>query len=74
MLDKMKNIHSYIFDMGAGQCFKNYEDAEDALIKRNFPDISQNDQTRAHFLPETFLPKVPRAVILQRSTRRKREV
>merc|ERR1719312_1500176 len=62
MLDKMKKIHSYIFIMGGGQCLENYEDAEDALIKRNFPDISQNDQTRAHFLPETFLPKVPRAV------------
>merc|ERR1719312_2321489 len=62
MLDKMKKTHSYIFDMGAGQCLENYEDAEDALIKRNFPDISQNDQQSAVFLPETFLPKVPRAV------------
>merc|ERR1719312_1712571 len=62
MLDKIKKIHSYIFDMGAGQYFENYEDAEDALIKRNFPDISQNCQTSPVFLPETFLPKVPRAV------------
>merc|ERR1719206_277049 len=62
MLDKMKKIHSYIFDVGAGQYFENYEDAEDALIKRNFPDISQNCQTSAVFLPETSLPKVPRAV------------
>merc|ERR1719312_1316004 len=62
MLDKMKKIHSYIFIMGAGQCLENYKDAEDALIKRNFPDISQNDQQSAVFLPETFLPKVPRAV------------
>merc|ERR1719312_1778690 len=62
MLDKMKKFHSYLFDMGAGQCFQNYEDAEDALMKRNFPDISQNCQTSAVFLPETFLPKVPRAV------------
>merc|ERR1719312_2045957 len=62
MLDKMKKFHSYIFDMGAGQCFQNYEDAEDALIKRNFPDISQNCQQSPVFLPETFLPKVPRAV------------
>ena len=58
----MKKIHSYIFDMGAGQCFQKYEDAEDALIKRNFPDISNNCQQSAVFLPETFLPKVPRAV------------
>merc|ERR1719312_2131188 len=62
MLDKMKKIHSYIFDMGAGQCFQNYEDAEDALIKRNLPDISNDCQQNAVFLPETFLPKVPRAV------------
>ena len=62
MLDKMKKIHSYIFDMGAGQYFESYEDAADALLKRNFPDISMNCQESAVFLPETFLPKVPRAV------------
>ena len=62
MLDKMRKIHSYIFDMGAGQYFENYEDAEDALIKRNFPDISNDCQQSPVFLPETFLPKVPRAV------------
>ena len=40
VLDKMKKTHSYIFDMGAGQCFENYEDAEDELVKRNFPELS----------------------------------
>merc|ERR1719206_1337647 len=62
MLDKMKKIHSYIFDMGPGEYFENYEDAEDALIKRNFPDISNDCQKSPVFLPETFIPKVPRAV------------
>ena len=62
VLDKMKKMHSYIFDMGAGQYFENIEDAEDELIKRNFPDISNNCQQKAVFVPETFLPKVPRAV------------
>ena len=44
MLDKMKKIHTYMFDMGAGQYFENYQDAEDALIKRNFPDMFKNCQ------------------------------
>merc|ERR1712013_200434 len=60
--NRMKKTHSYIFDMGAGQYFETYEDAEDALIKRNFPDISNDCQQSPAFLPETFLPKVPRAV------------
>ena len=28
LLDKMKKRHSYVFDMGAGKYFENYEDAE----------------------------------------------
>ena len=60
--NKMKKTHSYIFDMGAGKYFNNFEEAEDELLKRNFPDISNNLQNRAVFLPETYLPKVPRAV------------
>ena len=61
--EKMKKVHSYIFDMGGGKYFENYEDAEDELLKRNFPDIFNNCQKGAVFVPETFLPKVPRAVV-----------
>merc|ERR1712013_502350 len=60
--NKMKKTHSYIFDMGAGKYFNNFQEAEDELLKRNFPDISNNLQNKAVFLPETYMPKVPRAV------------
>jgi len=60
--NKIKKTHSYIFDMGAGKYFKNFEEAEDELLKRNFPDIFKDCQKRAVFLPETYLIKVPRAV------------
>ena len=60
--EKMKRFHSYVFNMGAGQYFTNYEEAEDELLKRNFPKIANDDQDIPIFVPETFLPKVPRAV------------
>ena len=60
--DKMKKHHSYVFNMGAGNYFTNYEEAEDQLLKRNFPKIAEDCQDSAIFVPETFLPKVPRAV------------
>ena len=60
--DRMKNHHSFSFNMGAGKYFDKFEDAEDELLKRNFPTISDDCQDCAIFVPETFLPKVPRAV------------
>ena len=60
--EKMKKFHSYIFNMGAGKYFTNYEEAEDELLKRNFPDVAEDCQASAIFVPETFLPKIPRAV------------
>ena len=50
--------------MGAGKYFTNYKEAEDELLKRNFPDIAEDYQESAIFVPESFLPKVPRAVTL----------
>merc|ERR1719317_226342 len=60
--NKMKKTHSYIFNMGAGKYFNDFEEAEDELLKRNFPGIFKNCQKTAVYLPETYLPKVPRAV------------
>ena len=60
--DNMKKNHSYIFNMGANQYFDNYQDAEEALLTRNFPLLASGCQVSPIFLPESFLPKVPKAV------------
>merc|ERR1719312_1391185 len=72
--NEMKKMHSYIFDMGGGKYFTNFEEAEDELLKRNFPDIFKNCQKRAMFLPETYLPKVPRAVDTERYEAKKKNL
>ena len=60
--EKMRRQHPYVFDMGGGKYFKNYEEAADELLARNFPEIAEDKQVRAVFVPETYLPRVPRAV------------
>ena len=62
VLEKMRRQHPYVFDMGGGKYFKNHEEAAEELLKRNFPEIAEDKQVRAVFIPETYLPTVPRAV------------
>ena len=63
---EMAKGHSYVFNMGHGHIipFKDYKVAAKALMERNFPDILHDRQTKAVFLPETHLPKMPRLVDL----------
>ena len=58
--------HPYGFILGHGRntAFKDYKEAAKFLMERNIPDIAQDRQTKAIFIPETHLPKMPRIVDL----------
>ena len=63
---QMARGHSYAFNMGSGKTisYQNYQEAAKALLERNMPEILHNRQTEVVFLPESHLPKIPRAVDL----------
>merc|ERR1712004_182753 len=44
--------------------FKDYKEAANALMERNFPEILHDRQTKVVFIPETHLPKMPHIVDL----------
>ena len=62
----MAKGHGYGFNMGHGRIipFKDYKEAAEALMERNFPDILHNSQSEVVFIPETHLPKMPHIVDL----------
>ena len=64
--EQMAKGHGYGFNMGHGRIipFKDYKEAAEALMERNFPDILHNRQTEVVFIPETHLPKMPHIVDL----------
>merc|ERR1712004_891885 len=64
--EQMAKGHAYGFNMGHGKIipFKNYKEAAEALMERNFPEILNNRQTEVVFIPETHLPKMPHIVDL----------
>ena len=62
LLENMNKGHQHIFNMGGGKLYNNYRDAEEELLERNMPEIYNDQQKNAVFIPETYLPKVPRAV------------
>merc|ERR1712004_269756 len=45
--------------------FKDYKEAAEALMERNFPEILHDRQTKVIFIPETHLPKMPHIVDLE---------
>ena len=59
--------------MGHGKIihFKDYKEAAEALMVRNYPDILNDKQTTVVFIPETHLPKMPHIVDLQKFQARK---
>ena len=69
----MANGHPYGFNMGHGQIihFNDYREAAKALMERNMPEVVHDTQTKALFLPETHLPKMPRLVDLEEFERKK---
>merc|ERR1712004_642097 len=64
--EQMAKGHGYGFNMGHGKIipFKDYKEAAEALMERNFPEILHNRQTEVVFIPETHLPKMPHIVDL----------
>ena len=64
--EQMAKGHAYGFNMGHGKIipFKDYKEAAEALMERNFPEILHNRQTKVVFIPETHLPKMPHIVDL----------
>ena len=60
----MAKGHPYMFNMGSGKTisYQNYQEAVRFLMERNFPELLHNRQTKVVLIPETHLPKVPRAV------------
>ena len=64
--EQMAKGHAYGFNMGHGKIipFKDYKEAAEALMERNFPEILHDRQTEVVFIPETHLPKMPHIVDL----------
>ena len=64
--EQMAKGHGYGFNMGHGRIipFKDYKEAAEALMERNFPEILHDRQTKVIFIPETHLPKMPHVVDL----------
>ena len=60
--ERMAKGHPYIFNMGHGKSFQDYKEAANALMERNMQEVLHNRQTGVVFIPESHLPKVPRAV------------
>merc|ERR1719494_1505323 len=65
--EQMAKGHGYGFNMGHGKItpFKDYKEAAEALMERNFPEILHDRQTKVVFIPETHLPKMPHIVDLE---------
>ena len=70
----MAKGHPYAFNMGHGIIipFKDYKEAAAALMERNMPEVLTGHQTKAVFVPETHLPKMPRVTDLEQFEERKK--
>ena len=62
MKKRLQKNFPYIFNLGGGSCYDNYKQAVDALVKRDLPDIYNDEQSNVIFVPEEFVPSAPRAV------------
>ena len=74
--EQMAKGHPYAFNLGSGQSFsyQNYEQAAEALMERNLPEVLHNKQTKVVFLPQAHLPKMPRVVDLNAYEAKKRRL
>merc|ERR1719410_299072 len=72
----MAKDHPYGFLMGHNKKipFSNYKEAAKALMERNLPQIVEDRQTEAVFMPETHLPTVPRVVDMQKYEEKKKDL
>merc|ERR1719219_2282293 len=55
MQEELKKWHGYAFNMGNGNLFTDYYEAQDELLKRNLEDIHNDKQRGAIYIPETNL-------------------
>ena len=71
--EQMAKGHVYAFNMGNNNIipFKDFREAVRVLMERNMPEVLQNRQTEAIFMPEAHLPNMPRVVDEQRYMTRK---
>merc|ERR1719471_417653 len=58
----------------SGKVLETYEEAVNALMERNMPDVLHDKQTKVIFLPETHLPKKPRVVDPKRFLERRKKL
>ena len=74
--EQMAKGHSYAFNMGNNNIipFMDFQEAAKVLMKRNMPEVLQNRQRKAVFMPETHLPNMPRVVDQQRYEARKKNL
>ena len=74
--EQMSKGHPYGFNMGHNRNFpfNKYEEAAEALMERNLPQILEDKQTEVVFMPETHLPVEPRIVDMQRYSKIKKEL
>ena len=61
---QMAKDHSYAFNMGNNNIipFQNFQGAAKELMKRNMPEVLNNIQKEAVFMPNVHLPKMPSVV------------
>ena len=60
----MAKGHIYAFNMGNNNIihFRNFQEAGKELMKRNMPEVLNDSQTGAVFMPEAHLPTNPMVV------------
>merc|ERR550532_3935760 len=74
--EQMAKGHSYAFNMGNNRIipFQDFQLVLKILMERNMSEVLYNRQTEAVFMPETYLPNMPRVVDEQRYQTRKRKL
>merc|ERR1711884_283013 len=74
--EAMAKDHPYGFIMGHNRSipFSNYKEAANALMGRTLPQILEDRQTEAVFMPDTHLPTAPRVVDMQKYEERKKDL
>merc|ERR1719295_747488 len=72
----MAKRYPYAFNMGHGKIipFKDYKEAGVVLMERNMPEVLHGTQTKAIFIPDAHLPKMPRVVDLEEFEKKKKSL
>merc|ERR1712110_860320 len=72
--EQMAKGYNYAFNMGNNHTipFQDFQEAGKELMKRNMPEVLDNSQAEAVFMPEAHLPNMPRIVDEQRYQERKK--